>query len=208
MTIIDKDCSEYKLNDVSDFKLRPLSPARISARERRLAAMHEAGHVVVAEHIRHDRQQQALATHSAGGKLDMRVFAAKATARIFRNTAVKDHRSEKSWLGQASCVSKFLTPFERRMVACAGYAAELAWTGDEFDEAYWWDPEAMSATDWELAECEPGDPDDLCGSAIIELEKLLSRGGPLWSELIVEARYLIEDERAESIGSTISKALI
>jgi len=152
------------------------TPARISAFDRRKAAIHEAGHVVVADHLNRNN------------------FVQSASARIFRNPT-SDPRSEKTWLGQARHSPDFLSPFELRMVACAGAAAEFIWSGSDPEPDDWWDPESMSPSDWRLAECQPGEPDELCCEAIEELAKLLARDGRLWREVTHEARYLIEDER-------------
>lgn len=155
---------------------RAMSLSRVSAFDRRKAAIHEAGHVVVADHVNRDRQVRG------------------ASAHIFRN-ATDDHRNQKTWLGKAEFSDSYLSPFDRRMIACAGEAAELIWEKSEPEPFDWWCPEAMSPSDWKLAECEPGEPDELCCEAIEELARLLSRDGPLWRDVTHEARRLIVDER-------------
>jgi hypothetical protein len=84
---------------------------------------------------------------------------------------------------------------ERSMVGCAGAVAELCWDRECIDPDYWTDPDMMSTSDWRLSGCEPGEPDDLCIEAIKNLEGLLSEGGPLWVNLLRQARRLIMDVR-------------
>jgi hypothetical protein len=50
-------------------------------------------------------------------------------------------------------------------------------------------------SDWRLSGCEPGEPDDVCFEAIENLEGLLSERGPLWVNLLRQARRLIIDTR-------------
>jgi hypothetical protein len=56
----------------------------------------------------------------------------------------------------------------------------------------------MSQSDWYVAECEPGAPDDLCIEGIEQIAELLMEGGLLWAALQRQARRLIVDAR--SIG--------
>ncbi len=53
----------------------------------------------------------------------------------------------------------------------------------------------MSDSDWEMAECAPGEPDDDCLDAIEEVFRLLDRDGPLWAPLMITARRLIVESR-------------
>jgi hypothetical protein len=69
------------------------------------------------------------------------------------------------------------------MVGCAGAVAELSWRRDYIDPDYWIDPAFMSQSDWYVAECEPGEPDDLCIEGIEQIAELLMEGGLLWADL-------------------------
>jgi hypothetical protein len=84
---------------------------------------------------------------------------------------------------------------KRKLVAVAGSVAEFCWRGDEIDLFYWYEPEVMSESDWEMADCSPGQPDRACFTAIEEVGELLGRGRPLWGELIANARRLIVNSR-------------
>jgi hypothetical protein len=155
------------------------SPQRISAWDRRKVAIHEAGHIVM------------------GAR-----FGWGPVGWIFRNPNVRDIKEEKSWLGKTTFFgSPALSPLELRMVACAGAASECCWRGEEVDPDDWTEPDMMSATDWEMAGCEPGEIDDLCVEAIDRLGPLLSRDGPLWGDLLSHARQLIVGSRP--IGSNL-----
>ncbi len=81
------------------------------------------------------------------------------------------------------------------MLGCAGAMAELCWKGEYIDPGYWTEPEMMSPSDWRLCGCEPGEPDKVCIEAIERLQYLLSDDGPLWGELLREARRLIVTSR-------------
>ena len=138
-----------------------------------MAAIHEAGHIVTAA----------------------RFGLYPASAWICRNeTADTD---EKTWAGRVQFLTGLdrLSPLERRMVGCAGAAAELCWRREYFDLNYWTDADMLSSFDWRLSGCDPGEPDDSCIEAIERLEYLLSEDGPLWSDLLREARRLIVDSR-------------
>jgi hypothetical protein len=151
--------------------MRPESPARIIARDRRLAAVHEAGHVVVAA----------------------RFGLHPDTAWIRR---AKSPAEQPAWIGRVQFVDVgVLSALERRMLGCAGAMAELLWQGEDIHPDYWIEADRMSEADWDLAGCEPGEPDDICIEAIEELEQLLSEDGPLWSDLLRHARQLIVEAR-------------
>jgi len=152
--------------------MRPDSPKRVIARERRLAAVHEAGHVVVA------------------GRFDLY----PDVARIFR--AESPAREGRVWIGRVHFPGLgLLSALERRMLGCAGAMAELSWQREEIHADYWIEADHMSESDWHLAGCPLGEPDDICLEAIEELEYLLSEDGPLWDDLLRQARQLIVDAR-------------
>jgi len=150
----------------------PVSATRVLARDRRLAAVHQAGHVVVAAH-----------------------FGLKpARARIRRVDAPMP--DQRVWTGRIQFSGlDILSPLERRTLGCAGVAAELVWRREDLHPDHWIEAGHMSASDWRLSGCEPGEPDDLCIEAIEELQYLLSEDGPLWSDLLRQARQLIIEAR-------------
>ena len=152
--------------------MNPVSSKRIIARDRRLAAVHEAGHVVVA--VR---------------------FGLYPDAAWIRRAEVP-MSDARTWVG---CVRfpglALLSSLERRMLGCAGAMAELSWQREDIHPDYWIEADRMSESDWRLAGCQFGEPDDICIEAIEELEYLLSEDGPLWSDLLREARQLIIDAR-------------
>ena len=91
---------------------RAYSPARIEARDRRLAAIHEAGHAVVARH--------------------MRVTA--FNPEIWRNPDAG--KNEKTWLGNIRIErSPRTSRAHMAMIAVAGAIAEHGWEDDgDFSE--------------------------------------------------------------------------
>jgi hypothetical protein len=159
----------------ADQSLRPsrLSPARIEARDRRNAAIHEAGHVVMARHV--------------GVHVEW--------AEIWPN----DHadEGEKAWIGRC----RFHRPrpvsqARMAMIAVAGTIAEHVWDDDcDFlrAESEWpWEEESiMSPSDWLLAGVDPGSPTPDFMRAVRKVIDLLT--GPLKPELYATARRLIVD---------------
>ena len=81
------------------------------------------------------------------------------------------------------------------MLGCAGAVAELCWQHEDIHLDYWIEADRMSESDWRLAGCPLGEPDDMCIEALEELQYLLSEDGPLWSDLLRQARQLIVDAR-------------
>jgi len=152
--------------------MRPVSSKRVMAQDRRLAAVHEAGHVVVAAHF----------------------GLSAARARIWRADApMPDGRA---WIGRVQFRGlDVLSSLERRMLGCAGAAAELCWQHEDIHPDYWIEADRMSESDWRLAGCELGEPDDVCIEAIEELQHLLAEDGPLWSDLLRQARQLMVEAR-------------
>jgi hypothetical protein len=155
---------------------RPWSPpAREQAASRKLAAIHEAGHVTVA-----------------------RALGFSASARIWPTVA--NSNRERCWLGSASPElfrpRHIATGYQRRMVACAGAVAESIYFNYGADADGWFlDPDIMSPTDWDLAECAPGCPDNSLLRAIVRAGRLLDIDGPNWPKLMMVARRLIIESR-------------
>jgi hypothetical protein len=146
-----------------------MNPKRTLARERRLAAVHEAGHVVIAR----------------------RVGFKSAVAWIWPN---EGPREKRSWLGRTLLQKgPQVDDVSRRMVGVAGSIAEHLWHGGWIEE--YLPQEEMSESDWRLAGCVPNQPDDVLMSAIGEVGQLLARDGSEWQALIAESRRLIVDSR-------------
>lgn len=155
---------------------------RIIARDRRMAAVHEAGHAVVAMHL-----------------------GAQVQSVHIRASRTKDLRSEKSYVGQATyeqppCAEQV------RLIAVAGMVAEGVWKASGVTHRCWWeemfDPACMSDTDWAGTGCEPGNPDDRLHLAAERVEELLS--GLLWPALLSLSRKLIEAESRRTEEAVMS----
>ena len=144
-----------------------ICPKRTEARDRRRTAIHEAGHLAVAQHL----------------------GVPTKDARIWRRDAV-EALIETTWGGNIA-IGCYGAPIGvRRVVAVAGTIAEAVWTGE--DEVDFDDPGAMSATDWKQAGVQPGDGDRLLEAAEVAFALL---SGPLWPALVREARRLILEAR-------------
>jgi hypothetical protein len=153
---------------------------RINARDRRRAAIHEAGHAVIAEHV-----------------------GAAVTSVYIAPSEEDDATFNKSWIGRTQFARlQHLSRIRQRMVACAGATAQAVWhsriwpvrTGITcVEDLDFCEPAFMSGTDWELAGCEPGEPDNRLFKAIERVWTLLD--GELWPALCRKARSLIEEAR-------------
>jgi len=160
-------------------KKKAPSPARVEALDRREAAVHEAGHVVIARHVGADVLWAYITRTSNPGP------------------------DEKTWIGQARI--ERLEGRRRVMIGVAGAVAEYVWNGerdDLRDEEGWWDTAIMSPTDWLDAGVGPGDePFGITrgpGAAaffrtINKVIHLLE--GPLRAELFATSRRLIVASR-------------
>ena len=90
-----------------------MNSKRTPARERRLAAVHEAGHVVIACRV--------------GFKI--------ASAWIMPN-AGEDAEGERAWTGRVQIVCVRADKFACRMVGVAGSVAEHLWLGGWIDDYF------------------------------------------------------------------------
>lgn len=153
------------------------SPARIKAYDRRISAIHESGHALMAIHLGYD-----------------------ATAWIHTNDTIAP-LDEKTWLGHMSMHN---TPTDSghphtRMVAVAGMVAETLWKNghqEDYAEPYGWedylaDEDSMSFSDWRLADCVPGEPDDNLYDVTADVGRLFM--SDLWLTLTDMSRTLIGD---------------
>jgi hypothetical protein len=161
--------NEQRRRDISGETKPPNKPVRVFARDRRLAAIHEAGHVVIANMLSVD----------------------VALAYIYEPHNHADPQFQKTWTGRTYYNLKKANPRQRRMIGVAGAVAELCCDGEFVDDDYWTDPNMMSESDWRLTLCRPGAPDEKCCEAIYAVGAVLERGAPLWGDLVMKARDLI-----------------
>lgn len=144
---------------------------RIEAIDRRRAAIHEAGHLVVA---------------ASFGHYPSSAWIARAD--------VADLKNERLWHGRVQFLTlDRLDALQRRMVGCAGAVAELSWCREDVEPTIWGELDLMSPSDWKL--CGVVQLDGLCVEALERLQYLLSEGGPLWNGMLRQARRLIVEAR-------------
>jgi hypothetical protein len=147
---------------------------RVFAMDRRMAAIHEGGHLVIARML----------------KLPV------LDAWIAPTTNNYPWGINRTWTGQVVLgpfIKKKYTKSKKRLIGVAGVVAEQRWCGaDPSDDVDWHDPHITSESDWEDIGCDPGEPNDACFNAINQVAVLLARdAGPLWPSLIEVARCLI-----------------
>jgi hypothetical protein len=146
-----------------------ISLARIKARDRRQAAVHEAGHYVVAWH-----------------------FRIPVSTWITPNDT-SDPRATRTWLGRAQIQlvgKRRLSAIRQAMIGVAGAVAEDVWEsrtrpGEFLDVNLFLDvlePASMSPTDWEMTGCQPGEPNPKFCRAVEQTWELLD--GELWAPLL------------------------
>lgn len=155
--------------------------ARILARDRRRAAAHEAGHVVVARHL---GSRNATAVIQPTGETDLKYC---------------------TWIGQAACGMQTASRKRRAMCGFAGAIAErVLYPQPEsrpMDRRLMWDElhegdlgELISPTDWRMCGCEPATLTTKAVTCALEVWSLLH--GKLRPVLLVETRRLIFESQA------------
>jgi hypothetical protein len=146
-----------------------MNSKRTFAGDRRITAVHEAGHLVIAR------------------RLGLEVVS----AWIMPNDAAPP--DERTWIGRVQ-IFRLGEKGERarRMVGVAGSVAEWLWFGGWIEDFF---PDAMSESDWHLAGCAVDQPDDALMQAASDVGELFARGGPGWQELVAESRRLIVESR-------------
>jgi hypothetical protein len=147
-----------------------MNSKRTLARDRRHAAVHEAGHLVVATRLGFETCSAWIVANDGGGT------------------------DEVTWLGRVQIHNPGKLPkTAQRMVGVAGSVAEWLWQGGWIED---YSPEGlMSESDWHLAGCIPDEPDHALMVAVAEVGRLFERGSQGWQELIAEARRLIVNSR-------------
>jgi len=163
---------------------KSFSRKRLSAWDRRLAAIHEAGHVTMARYVG--------------------LIVTSAWLEETREGGIY----EKFWIGHTSYMLPFISKkrISRKkmsMFAVAGTVAERCWHREAFDYDLWFDAYAMSDSDWAGCDCEPGDPPPQLLEIIKTVFSLFDReAGELWPAVVIEARSLIKDSR-DAAGTTL-----
>src|ERR1019366_2958565 len=162
---------------------KPLTREHISEIERRRAAIHEAGHVVMARHI----------------------GLTNVSAWLEEMPDSADDIYEKLWIGhttylKSGIIGKKLSDKKLAMFAVAGAVSECCWQRNSYDETLdydtWYDADTMSESDWGGCRCEPGDPSPQLLSTIEAVFLLFDREtGKLWPALLSESLRLIVTSR-------------
>jgi hypothetical protein len=139
---------------------------RIRARERRLAAVREAGHIVIAR------------------RMGLEIVSAW----------IAPEAGTRTWIGQIQIKGvREVDELSRRMVGVAGSVAEHLWLGGWIQD---YSPEGlMSECDWHLAGCVRDKPDDKLMEAAGAVARVLAHGASGWRALIAETRRLIVSSR-------------
>lgn len=148
--------------------------------DRRKAAIHEAGHIVVSEHVGCPIFGAWIEPIIPLGKL----FTTRSSSF-----------QEKTWVGHARLDRSGVNDFHRCQIGVAGAVAELAWDREPIDPDYWTEPAIMSEADWQLVGCRSGEPDATLCEAIEQVGEWLRPAAPLWYPLILTARALIIESR-------------
>ena len=164
------------------------NPARIHAYDRRMAAIHEAGHALMAVHL--------------GYAADAWIYP-----RNEENTL-----ELKTWVGHV-CIHGGASRPHNRLIAVAGMVAEIIWKNghhEDYAHAYGWedyllDGDAMSFSDWRLADCSPGEPDDDLHEVTAEVGALFM--SDLWPALTDISRVLMSDsDSIFTFGEVVARA--
>lgn len=139
-------------------------------RHRRMAAVHEAGHVVIAKML----GIPVLASITVRSDLDF------------------DFRRERIWAGWTLRIGDTANDEQLRMFGVAGAVAELCWLREPVDLCF---GDLMSESDCAIAQCDPDYPDDECMDAAFAVAKILRPDGSYWHRVLHEARKLIVTRR-------------
>src|SRR5262249_4135428 len=135
-------------------------------RDRRMIAVHEAGHVVIAKML----GISALAYIGVRADMDF------------------DFRRERICYGWTLPIGETANDDDLRLIGVAGAVAELCWLREPVDEFV---GQLMSDGDCTIAQCNPDYPDDECLDAADAVARVLRPCGSHWHDLLVEARKLI-----------------
>jgi hypothetical protein len=171
-------------------KHHPLPMRRMEARDRRLSAVHEAGHIVIAQYFG-DRDAWGR-IHQLDGRDE------------------QFHRANKSWIGQSTYNPRFVnTEYRRQMLGIAGVAAEWAWESPEAGDHDYdgcLEDAGMSPSDWEAFSMIPDDDEEQkrwhrAYVMFTRCFRLFRLDGRLRPKLIATTRALIQEEaRLRKLG--------
>jgi hypothetical protein len=151
------------------------SKMRILARDRRTAAVHEAGHVIAARCV------------------GWEVISAWIERNGCRAAEESGWAEDRSWIGSVRCIDwQNADENSRRFVAVAGPVAEHLWGGESIEEFPF---DCLSQSDWRLANCEPNEPNEFLIDAVERAGQLFERHGEGWQALLLESRRLIYESR-------------
>jgi hypothetical protein len=159
---------------LNEGKMRPLFGKQKEAHDRRDAAVHEAGHMVMTREI----WARSFMNEPSG-----------LTARIFRVEG--GTRRGSTWNGVFGFYPwPDMSLLEKAMVGVAGVVAVERWRRRSLQDVDW---DTMSSVDWEICDCERGKPKAYMLEAISAVSALfVPNNADLWSKLRKEARRLIE----------------
>jgi hypothetical protein len=112
-------------------------------------------------------------------------------AAIFRRVHVADPREENTWSGKMFFDDRKLSPYRSALIGVAGAIGEHVGSRDAdlWEDEYLYEPFIMSASDWQMTFCEPGEPDAALFRAARRVHGLLN--GKLRGDLFATARRLI-----------------
>jgi hypothetical protein len=146
---------------------------RKEARDRRDAAVHEAGHVVVARHV---------------GVTVVRAYIYPVP------DALDDYLNRTMWNGD-TVLARFdnASPEQLAKIAVAGAIATLSWRGKPIEL---WKFQMKSFGDWAMCGCQPGRATIEMEDAAVAVYALFNSGNRvLWKAVCQGARRLIENSR-------------
>jgi hypothetical protein len=150
--------------------MKTASGLRFGLHRRRLTAVHQAGHAVVAASLGLRVQTWIWPTYRAGEEIPL---------------------DPRVWLGWTR--HEAANQESTRLVAVAGAIAEASWRrahGRSGANVGDWQ-ESMSDLDWKSTGCDPGKPDAECLRAAEWVKPMLEPDGVLWGRLCRMARDII-----------------
>jgi hypothetical protein len=138
------------------------------------AAVHEAGHLVVALHV------------FASNFISIRHLK----AQIYRVPG--GTRSGCTWNGDFVVHGlDLLPPEERAKIGVAGVVAVTRWRGTSVQDLDFKNPDTMSLRDWDTCGCEPGESSEALMRAADAVFASLDPASDYWADVLKEARRLI-----------------